>query len=85
MLFVSVCTDSNTVFIYVFIFLSKKATYYSNKTSGTRMKLTPLQEKMRKKLEGSKFRMINEMLYKNTGDHAYSVFQADPSLFSIVI
>jgi len=45
--------------------------------------LTALQAKFAKKLEGAKFRMINEMLYTNRGSHALSEFQKDPQLFDI--
>lgn len=48
-------------------------------------KLTSLQEKMAAKLEGSRFRFINEQLYKTTGTEALQSFKEDPELFDIVI
>jgi ribosomal RNA-processing protein 8 len=46
-------------------------------------KLTPLQIKYEKKLEGAKFRVINEKLYTTTGEAAYREFQQNPQLFDI--
>lgn len=45
--------------------------------------LTVLQEKYARKLEGARFRMINESLYKSNGHEAFSEFQNDPSKFEI--
>ncbi|KAI0244186.1 25S rRNA (adenine645-N1)-methyltransferase [Massospora cicadina] len=43
--------------------------------------LTPLQKKLNKKLQGAKFRIINEMLYTMPGDQAFKKFQAEPDMF----
>lgn len=51
--------------------------------SGGSKSLTSLQERMRAKLEGAKFRMINEELYTSSGSAAFSRYQADPALFEI--
>jgi ribosomal RNA-processing protein 8 len=51
--------------------------------SGGSKSLTSLQERMRAKLEGAKFRMINEELYTTTGSDALKRYQADPTLFEI--
>ena len=51
--------------------------------SGGSKGLTSLQERMRAKLEGAKFRMINEELYTSTGSAAFQRYQDDPSLFEI--
>ena len=45
--------------------------------------LTSLQERMRAKLEGGKFRMLNEQLYTTTGREAFESFSKDPKLFDI--
>lgn len=42
---------------------------------------TALQQKMLVKLQGSKFRMINEQLYTTTGHHALQTFSENPQLF----
>ena len=46
-------------------------------------KLTSLQEKMQKKLAGSKFRWLNEKLYTCPSQEAISLFQEQPELFDI--
>jgi hypothetical protein len=46
--------------------------------------LSALQEKYRQKLEGAQFRMLNEMLYTNTGATARTSFVAEPDLFEAV-
>lgn len=46
--------------------------------------LSNLQEEMRKRLDGGKFRMLNEQLYTTTGDKAFSTFQSEPELFDVV-
>lgn len=38
---------------------------------------------MRRKIDGGKFRMLNEQLYTTTGDSAFSTFQSDPELFDV--
>jgi hypothetical protein len=47
--------------------------------------LTPAERlaEMRRKLDGGKFRMLNEQLYTTTGNAAYSTFQGDPELFDV--
>lgn len=45
--------------------------------------LSALQQKFQKKLEGARFRVINEKLYTTTGANAFEEFQRDPSLFTI--
>jgi len=46
-------------------------------------KLSTLQEKYQKKLEGARFRMINESLYTQKGEEAFAEFQLDPLKFDI--
>ncbi|KAJ6423961.1 hypothetical protein OIU84_024855 [Salix udensis] len=41
-------------------------------------------DKMRARLSGGHFRMINEKLYTCTGDEALNYFKEDPSLFDMV-
>lgn len=47
-------------------------------------KYSALQEKFKKKLEGARFRVINEQLYTCKGNEAFDSFQKDNSLFSVV-
>jgi ribosomal RNA-processing protein 8 len=46
--------------------------------------LSKMQEQMRKRLDGGKFRMLNEQLYTTTGKNAFETFQEDPELFDVV-
>ncbi|XP_039157557.1 ribosomal RNA-processing protein 8 [Eucalyptus grandis] len=41
-------------------------------------------EKMKARLSGGHFRMINEKLYTCTGEEALDYFKEDPSLFNVV-
>jgi hypothetical protein len=45
--------------------------------------LSALQQKFAKKLEGSRFRMINEKLYTSIGEDSFREFQANPNLFEV--
>jgi ribosomal RNA-processing protein 8 len=45
--------------------------------------LSALQATFKKKLEGAKFRMINEVLYSSRGEKSFDTFQKDPKLFDI--
>jgi ribosomal RNA-processing protein 8 len=45
--------------------------------------LSALQATFKKKLEGAKFRMINEELYTCRGEKSFAAFQKDPALFDI--
>lgn len=45
--------------------------------------MSALQQKFAKKLEGARFRVINEKLYKTSGTDAFKDFQSDPSQFDI--
>lgn len=69
----------------------KKNGYDPNKTvltdlsaRGSTNKLTALQQKFKQKLEGGRFRYINEKLYTNSSGNALTDFQKDPSLFDVV-
>lgn len=56
----------------------------NEKKSKLNMKgLSALQQKFAKKLEGSRFRVINEKLYTTKGAEAFSEFTKDPSLFDV--
>lgn len=46
--------------------------------------LSDLQKVFHKKLEGSKFRILNEQLYTTTGSEAQKMFKEDPSLYEVV-
>jgi ribosomal RNA-processing protein 8 len=45
--------------------------------------LSALQQKFARKLEGSRFRIINEKLYTTQGNEAFADFQSNPSLFDV--
>lgn len=46
--------------------------------------LSELQQKFQKKLEGARFRSINERLYTCRGDEAFGEFQQNSNLFYLV-
>ena len=46
-------------------------------------KLSDLQRKFRDKLDGARFRSLNEKLYTCRGQEAFDMFQGDPSLFKV--
>lgn len=46
--------------------------------------LSKMQAEMRRRLDGGKFRMLNEQLYTTTGDQAFQSFQMEPELFDVV-
>ncbi|KAK9701004.1 25S rRNA (adenine645-N1)-methyltransferase [Basidiobolus ranarum] len=43
--------------------------------------LTPLQQQMQKKLQGARFRWINEQLYTTSGSKAFELLQNEPGIF----
>ena len=45
--------------------------------------MSELQQKFAKKLEGSRFRVINEKLYSTSGHESFEEFQKEPNLFNI--
>ncbi|KAI9479595.1 methyltransferase-domain-containing protein [Zychaea mexicana] len=49
--------------------------------SNTGAKLTPLQQKMKEKLSGARFRWLNEQLYTTKGDESFKLFKEKPELF----
>ena len=51
----------------------------TNKSGG----LSALQQKFQRKLEGARFRSINEKLYCRKGEDSFQDFQEDPSLFGV--
>eukprot|EP00605_Chrysophyceae_sp_TOSAG23-4_P002716 GSChrysophyteH1.ASY1.ANO1.2995.1 assembled CDS len=54
-----------------------------SKNKSSTSKLSVLQQKFAKKLEGSRFRVINERLYTTSGDVAFKEFQCEPRLFDV--
>mmetsp|Transcript_8447 Transcript_8447/g.11074 ORF Transcript_8447/g.11074 Transcript_8447/m.11074 type:complete len:375 (+) Transcript_8447:23-1147(+) len=54
-----------------------------NAQNKSKLKLSTLQQKMRAKLDGARFRMINEELYTRPSTDSFSNFQNDPSLFDV--
>ncbi|KAI8902940.1 methyltransferase-domain-containing protein [Globomyces pollinis-pini] len=63
--------------------LTKKNKGKITKVNTKPSQLSTLQEKMKKKLTGSKFRWLNETLYTNHSKHAIKIFQEQPELFDI--
>lgn len=53
------------------------------KGSKPKSRLSELQMNMKRKLEGAKFRMLNEQLYTSRGEEAFASFQAEPELFTV--
>lgn len=49
-----------------------------------RGKGSSLQQQFRRKLEGAKFRKLNELLYTSSGDDAFQHFKEQPSDFHVV-
>jgi hypothetical protein len=49
----------------------------------TKSKLSQLQQKMQKKLQGSQFRWINEQLYTTESTKSFVLFQKQPELFDL--
>lgn len=52
-------------------------------SSSNKKGLSSLQQQFAKKLEGARFRTINEALYTSRGDEAFADFQANPAQFEI--
>lgn len=52
-----------------------------SKTSRTAPGLTDLQAKMKQSLDGARFRLINETLYRSDSGHAYQMMREDPEVF----
>ena len=61
-----------------------KSSSSHSQTAGASGGLSRLQQTFQKKLEGSRFRVINERLYTCPGSEAFSEFQKNPSLFKVV-
>jgi len=55
----------------------------SSKSNTTTSKLSSLQQQFSKKLNGARFRLINEDLYTSSGSDAFAKFQAEPELFDV--
>ncbi|KAI0291704.1 methyltransferase-domain-containing protein [Russula brevipes] len=47
----------------------------------SRSTLTSLQHGMKQRLDGARFRWINEKLYKSDGAHAHAMMREDPAVF----
>ncbi|KAJ3317542.1 25S rRNA (adenine645-N1)-methyltransferase [Blyttiomyces sp. JEL0837] len=61
----------------------KGAKQPSNASTSTPATLTDLQAKMKAKLSGGRFRMINEKLYTTPSDEAVKLFKEEPETFQI--
>lgn len=55
----------------------------SSSSSSSKSGLSALQQKFSKKLEGARFRVINEELYTSRGSDAFEAFQKDPTQFEV--
>jgi ribosomal RNA-processing protein 8 len=62
---------------------SGSATSFSGQGCHAGRTLSLLQQKFSKKLDGARFRVINEKLYTSRGDEAFQLFQSDPDQFLI--
>ena len=56
----------------------------TKRSNASNNKLSELQQSFKKKMEGARFRTINEQLYSRRGDASFQEFQSDPSLFDVV-
>jgi hypothetical protein len=56
----------------------------SNRSNSQTSTLSVLQQKFQKKLEGARFRTINERLYTCRGEEAFQEFQQNSNLFHLV-
>ncbi|CAH9113443.1 unnamed protein product [Cuscuta epithymum] len=63
--------------------ISSSASASLNKTISKPSKNSSFIDKMRARLAGGHFRMINEKLYTCSGDAALNYFKEDPQLFSV--
>ena len=65
----------------------KRANDVRHKTSSTgpktKSRLSSLQNEMQQRLEGAKFRMLNQQLYTTIGTESFSTFQENPDLFDV--
>ncbi|EPS35737.1 hypothetical protein H072_10822, partial [Dactylellina haptotyla CBS 200.50] len=64
--------------------LAAAATAVSETTIDTSSKaptLTPLQEKMRQKLSGARFRHLNQLLYTTPSQDSLTLFKSQPEMF----
>lgn len=53
------------------------------KAKGTAVGLSTLQQKFKDKLDGARFRKLNERLYTIKSEEAFKEFQEDPALFGL--
>jgi ribosomal RNA-processing protein 8 len=60
-----------------------KAKQPATDTKKPKAKLSKLQESMKRKLEGARFRMINEDLYTKDSHLSFNQFTKDPTLFDV--
>jgi ribosomal RNA-processing protein 8 len=58
--------------------------HVATNSSNSKGKLSALQLQFKKKLEGARFRTLNEKLYTCRGEDAFGTFQAEPELFDVV-
>ncbi|XP_019171611.1 PREDICTED: ribosomal RNA-processing protein 8-like [Ipomoea nil] len=63
---------------------SSSVSALQSKTISKPNKTSSFIDKMKARLSGGHFRMINEKLYTCSGDEALNYFKQDPQLFSVV-
>lgn len=76
-------STSSQVYHYQNQSLCTEDSALKKKSSGSRRKRTALHSKMASKMEGARFRWINEQLYTTAGHQAKQMFDEDPSLFEV--
>ena len=60
-----------------------KSTFQNDSGGKGSSKLSELQRRFRDKLDGARFRSLNEKLYTCRGHEALELFQGDPALFAV--
>lgn len=75
------CNRNNSALFSMKMPVNKSGNNLTSSTS--KSKLSDLQQKFAKKLEGARFRTINEQLYTSRGEDAFAEFQRNPDQFEI--
>ncbi|KAJ4467538.1 methyltransferase-domain-containing protein [Lentinula aciculospora] len=61
---------------------SRKDSEQLDKDSDSLSGLTSMQKNMKQKLEGARFRLLNQMLYESKSEDAHRMMQADPTVYT---
>ena len=54
-----------------------------SKNQNLKNRMSSMQQMMKQRLQGGKFRMLNEQLYTNPGNDSFEKFQKEPELFDV--